>query len=65
MRFATLLAQKRGHICDADLEAVRAAGFSDAGVVEIMGQVAEGFFTNLLNTAAQTDVDFPAMLPAS
>ncbi len=61
VRFAKLVAETRGKISDADLEAVRAAGFADAQIVEIVALTAENFFTNFLNNVAQTDVDFPAI----
>lgn len=59
VRFAARVAQERGKVADADIEAVRAAGFSDAQIVEIVAVVAENFFTNLINNVARTDVDFP------
>jgi AhpD family alkylhydroperoxidase len=40
VRFAVKVATERGHVSDADLEAVRAAGFGDAEVVEIVLHVA-------------------------
>jgi uncharacterized peroxidase-related enzyme len=64
VRFAAQVAETRGKVADADLAAVRAAGFSEAQVVEIVAVVAENFFTNLLNNVAQTDIDFPVFLTA-
>jgi uncharacterized peroxidase-related enzyme len=61
VRFAVAVAKSRGHVSDADLAAVRAAGFTDAQVVEIVGVVVENFFTNFLNEVAQTDIDFPVV----
>jgi uncharacterized peroxidase-related enzyme len=61
VRFAVKVAEMRGHVADADLEAVRAAGFADAQIVEIVGVVIENFFTNFLNEVAQTDIDFPVV----
>jgi uncharacterized peroxidase-related enzyme len=61
VRFAAKVADTRGHVGDADLEAVRAAGFTDAEVVEIVGVVVENFFTNFLNNVAETDIDFPVV----
>jgi uncharacterized peroxidase-related enzyme len=62
VRFAAKVAQSRGKVSDADLAAVRLAGFSDAQVVEIVAVVAENFLTNLLNNVAGTDIDFPVVL---
>jgi uncharacterized peroxidase-related enzyme len=61
VRFAAAVARSRGHVSDAELAAVRAAGFTDAQVVEIVGVVVENFFTNFLNEVAQTDIDFPVV----
>jgi uncharacterized peroxidase-related enzyme len=61
VRFAAQVAQKRGKVSDAELAAVRVAGFNDAQIVEIVGLVAQNFLTNLLNNVAQTDIDFPVV----
>ncbi|MEL1251583.1 carboxymuconolactone decarboxylase family protein [Aurantiacibacter gilvus] len=61
VRFAAKVTAERGKVSDADLAAVRNAGFSDAQVVEIVALVAENVFTNFLNEVAQTDVDFPVV----
>ncbi|MBW9051322.1 carboxymuconolactone decarboxylase family protein [Rhizobium mesosinicum] len=63
--FAARIAEARGHVSDADLAAVRAAGFSDAQIVEIVALVAENTFTNYLNEVARTDIDFPAVPAAN
>ncbi|MCG6860860.1 MAG: peroxidase-related enzyme [Chromatiaceae bacterium] len=57
--FATKVARERGHVSDADIAAVRLAGFTDAQIVEIISLVAENSFTNYLNEVAKTDIDFP------
>ena len=59
--FAYQVAQQRGHVADADITAVRTAGFTDAQIVEIVALVAENTFTNYLNEVARTDIDFPAV----
>jgi AhpD family alkylhydroperoxidase len=59
VRFAVQVAKTRGGVSDADIAAVKAAGFGEAQIVEIVGLVAENVFTNLLNKVAQTDIDFP------
>ena len=46
---------------DADLAAVRTAGFTDAQIVEIVGLVVENVFTNFVNKVADTDIDFPVV----
>ena len=59
--FARRVAETRGKVEDADLDAVRAAGFDDARILEIVALVAENFFTNLINNVVCTDVDFPTI----
>ena len=61
VRFATQVVRERGHVGDADIKAVREAGFSDAQIVEIVAVTAENIFTNLLNEVAKTDIDFPVV----
>lgn len=64
VRFATKVAQNRGKVSDADIGAVKLAGFSEAQIVEIVAVVAENFLTNLLNNVAETDIDFPVVRAA-
>ena len=64
VQFAARVAQTRGKVSDADLAAVKLAGFSEPQVVEIVAVVAENFLTNLLNNVAGTDIDFPVVLTA-
>ncbi|WLE62811.1 carboxymuconolactone decarboxylase family protein [Burkholderia plantarii] len=59
VKFAARVAEQRGHIVDADVLAVRQAGFNDAQIVEIVAQVAANVFTNYLNEVARTRIDFP------
>jgi len=61
VRFAAKVAEARGKVTDADLAAVKAAGYSDAEVIEIVGVVAENVLTNFVNNVAQTDIDFPVV----
>lgn len=62
--FAAKVNQARGKISDADFEAVRAAGFTDAQIVEIIAIVAENVFTNFLAVVTGTAVDFPIVRTA-
>jgi len=59
--FAVQVTRARGKITDADLQAVKAAGFTDAQIVEIVAVVAENVFTNFINIVAQTEIDFPVV----
>jgi uncharacterized peroxidase-related enzyme len=60
IRFALKVLDARGGVADADLEAVRRAGFDDAAIVEVVANVALHVFTNYFNRLAGTDLDFPA-----
>lgn len=59
VRFAAKLARGRGNVTDADFEAVKDSGYSDAEIVEIIANVAVNIFTGTANSALQTDIDFP------
>lgn len=61
LRFALQLVDTRGQVTAADIQAVRAAGFSDGEVVEILGHVALNLFTNYVNLAFDVPLDFPAV----
>ena len=63
VRFAAKVTQARGHIAEADLAAVRAAGYSDAQVIEIVQHVALNTWTNYFNEVFKTDIDFPVVMP--
>jgi uncharacterized peroxidase-related enzyme len=63
--FAAKVAQTRGKVSDADIAAVKIAGFDEAQIVEIVAVVAENFLTNLINNVAQTDIDFPEVRTAA
>lgn len=62
--FAAAIVSGRGRVGDAQLDAVRAAGYSDAEVVEIVAHVAANIFTNYFNHIAGTTVDFPLVSAA-
>jgi uncharacterized peroxidase-related enzyme len=64
VRFAAKVVRERGHVGDADVQAVRSAGFGDSQIVEIVAVIAENVFTNLLNVVAETDIDFPVVRAA-
>ncbi|ALL13146.1 carboxymuconolactone decarboxylase family protein [Caulobacter henricii] len=59
--FAAAVTRSRGQVSDADLVSVRAAGLTDAQIVEIVAVVAENVFTNFINNVAATDIDFPVV----
>ncbi len=59
VRFAAKVARERGHVSDADVQAVRMAGYDDAQIVEIVQHVALNTWTNYINEVAKTEIDFP------
>ena len=61
MRFATQVYTERGHVTEADVQAVKAAGYSDAQVIEIVLHVALNTLTNYVNEVAKTEIDFPVV----
>jgi len=61
VRFAVSVTQQRGHVSEAELQAVRSAGYSDAQVIEIVLHVALNTWTNYVNEVAKTDIDFPVV----
>jgi uncharacterized peroxidase-related enzyme len=63
VRFARRLVSERGHVSGAEVEAVKQAGFSDAAVVEIVAHVALNTLTNYVNSAFDTEIDFPLVTP--
>ena len=60
LQLAVAIVAERGMLADADLAAARAAGLSEADIVETVGNVVGNLFTNYLNHVAATDIDFPA-----
>ncbi|WP_322015707.1 carboxymuconolactone decarboxylase family protein [Paraburkholderia sp. J12] len=61
VRFAAKVARERGRVSNDDVNAVRAAGYTDAQIVEILEHVALNVWTNYLNIAADTEIDFPVV----
>jgi uncharacterized peroxidase-related enzyme len=59
LRFARTVVAKRGVVDDADIEPVRAAGYGDAEIAEVVAHVALNIFTNYFNNVAGTAIDFP------
>ena len=64
LQFAKKVIETRGHVTDADLEAVRTAGFTEANVIEIVALVAMYSLTNFFNNVFDPDKDFPAVAAA-
>jgi len=61
VRFVRKLAQSSGTVSDEDFAAIKAAGYSDAQLVEISLAFATTVFTNVFNRINDTEIDFPAV----
>ncbi len=59
LRFAGQIVERRGEISDADLEDLRAHGYSDGETIEIVANVVLNILTNYANHIAGTEIDFP------
>jgi uncharacterized peroxidase-related enzyme len=59
--FVRKLKQSSGTVSDEDFTAIKAAGFSDAQLVEISLAFATMAFTNVFNRINDTEIDFPAV----
>ncbi|MBP8299810.1 MAG: carboxymuconolactone decarboxylase family protein [Planctomycetes bacterium] len=59
LKLARAIVVNRGELTDPDLRAARHAGLGDSEIVETIANVALNIFTNYLNHAAQTVIDFP------
>lgn len=59
LTFARALVEHTGQVTGAEMDAVRAAGHSDAEIIEIITHVAMNIFTNILGRATQVEIDFP------
>ncbi len=53
------LAEGRGWVEEADLEAFKQAGYDDGAIVEVVAAVALNTFTNYFNHLNETEVDLP------
>ena len=61
LAFARTVVHRRGRVSDAELEAVRRAGYSDAEIIDIVALVAVNLLTNYVNHVAGTEIDFPVV----
>ena len=57
--FGRKIAETHGRATDTDLQAVRAASYTDAHIIEIIAVLAENVFANMVNIAAETEIDCP------
>jgi uncharacterized peroxidase-related enzyme len=61
VRFAAKVVRQRGHVSEDDLRAVKAAGYDDGQIIEIVLHVALNTLTNYVNEVAKTEIDFPVV----
>jgi glutathione S-transferase len=61
VRFAVVVTRARGHVSNADLDAVQLAGYTEGEIIEIVLHVALNTLTNYVNEVAMTDIDFPVV----
>ena len=64
VQFARKVIETRGQVSDADVKAVRDAGYTDANIMEIVALVAMYSLTNFFNNVFDPEKDFPAVTPA-
>lgn len=65
LKFAKVILENRGSVNEDEFMKVRAAGYSDAEILEIIANVALYIFANYVNLVSQTEVDFPLVAPHS
>lgn len=61
VRFAAEVVRARGHVTDTDVQTLKAAGYDDAQVIELVLHVALNTLTNYVNEVAKTAIDFPVV----
>ncbi|GJL73362.1 MAG: alkyl hydroperoxide reductase AhpD [Nitrosomonas sp.] len=59
VKLASALNEKRGDITTMEFAQAKAAGLSDAEIVEIITHVGLNFMTNVLGKSTQIKIDFP------
>lgn len=59
LRFALALVQKRGRVGDEEVAALKAAGYGNSAVLEIVASTAMNILTNYCSRVAGTKTDLP------
>lgn len=62
--FSAILVNSKGNPTDADVQAVKDAGYTEGEILEITAVVAFNIFTNYFNHVSDTDIDFPLVSTA-
>lgn len=59
LTFARKLVDRRGQVSNAEVEAVKNAGFGEGEIIDLVAVTVLNIFTNYINHVAGTDIDFP------
>jgi uncharacterized peroxidase-related enzyme len=59
LAFAKVVVEKKGHVSDSDVAALKAAGIDDKEIVEIILVIMVNMFTNYFNHITDPKIDFP------
>lgn len=59
VEFARSLVEHNGEVTNAELSAIRHAGYSESDIVEIITHVGMNQLTNILGKASRIEIDFP------
>jgi uncharacterized peroxidase-related enzyme len=59
LQFVRELVNKKGRLANAEIEAVRKAGYNDAEIAELIANTTLNIFTNYFNNTTEVDIDFP------
>lgn len=60
LQLARSIVDNRGNVPTSELDAFKAAGFTDGDILEVLVNVVLNIYTNYTNHIARTVVDFPA-----
>ena len=61
LQFAQAVNRTKGQVSDDEIARIRAAGYDDGEIAEIVGHVALNVLTNSFNNVAATEIDFPVV----
>lgn len=59
LAFVNKVMETRGFVADADIQAVRDAGYTDGQIAETIGYIGLATFSNFFNHVYDTPLDFP------
>lgn len=57
--------RNRGQLAASEVDALRATGYSDGDIAELVAVIGINMFTNYFNHIAGTDIDFPIVRAAA